>query len=309
MQSQKHHKENEYLNHLQAEPNNEIKSMIIKIRKFITKLGMLRNKSERNNIRKRLNEIDRKRPNRRQKRRLLDELTKIFNDLKFKKTHTKNVFDSSSYYGLKDLENTFGNLDDYHKPVLAKDSFDGNYQMYTCRGDKEKAMYRTEYLEKVKPYLITLIDDKKTFSHRIQLAIAINLIHLAKSDRITFYVKSKNIECHISDNSEDKLNQLIGSLLEYFEDNLLICRTVSSYVFQSVEELSTHFHKIDLRRASSYIPTPAWLEVKKATINPNNKKDNFCFAYAATIAIYHKEIDKNLDRISNKLIEYTEKLD
>ena len=98
MQSQKHHKENEYLNHLQAEPNNEIKSMIIKIRKFITKLGMLLNKTERNNIRKRLNQIDRERRNRRQKRRLLDELTKIFNDLKFKKTHTKNVFDSSSYY-------------------------------------------------------------------------------------------------------------------------------------------------------------------------------------------------------------------
>ena len=73
MRSQKHHKENEYLTHLQADPNNEIKSMIIKIKKFITKLGMLLNKSERNNIRKRLNEIDRGRPNRRQKRRLLDE--------------------------------------------------------------------------------------------------------------------------------------------------------------------------------------------------------------------------------------------
>ena len=57
--------------------------MIIKIRKFITKLGMLLNKSERNNIRKRLNEIDGERPNRRQKRRLLEQLTKIFNDLKF----------------------------------------------------------------------------------------------------------------------------------------------------------------------------------------------------------------------------------
>ena len=57
--------------------------MIIKIRKFITELGMLLNKSERNNIRKRLNEIDRERPNRRQKRRLLEQLTKIFNDLKF----------------------------------------------------------------------------------------------------------------------------------------------------------------------------------------------------------------------------------
>ena len=85
MRSQKHHKENGYLNHLQADPDNEIKSMIIKIKKFITKLVMLLNKSERNNIRKRLNEIDRETPNRRQKRRLLDELTKIFNDLKFKK--------------------------------------------------------------------------------------------------------------------------------------------------------------------------------------------------------------------------------
>ena len=85
MRSEKHHKENEYLNHLQADPDHEMKSMIIKMKKFITKLGMLLNKSDRNNIRKRLNEIDRERPNRRRKRRLLDDLTKIFNDLNFKK--------------------------------------------------------------------------------------------------------------------------------------------------------------------------------------------------------------------------------
>ena len=103
--------------------------MIIKIRKIITELGMLLNKSERNNIRKRLNEIAKERPNRNQKRRLLEELTKIFNDLKFKRSHTNSAFDSSSYYGLKDLEYTFGDLDDYYKPILAKESFDGNYQM------------------------------------------------------------------------------------------------------------------------------------------------------------------------------------
>ena len=189
--------------------------------------------------------------------------------------------------------------------MLAKESFDGNYQMYTCRGDKERTMYITEYLEKVKPYLIALIDEKKTPSHKIQIVIAINLIHLTKSDRITFYVKSKNIECHLSDNSEDILNQLIDSFLEYFHDKLMICRTDSSYAFESVEELSIRFHKIDLRRGSSYVPIPDWLEAKKATINPKNKNDNFCFAYAAAIAIYHK----NLNRISNKLIEYVEKLD
>ena len=189
--------------------------------------------------------------------------------------------------------------------MLAKESFDGNYQMYTCRGDKERTMYITEYLEKVKPYLIALIDEKKTPSHKLQIVIAINLIHLTKSDRIIFYVKSKNIECHLSDNSEDILNQLIDSFLEYFHDKLMICRTDSSYAFESVEGLSIRFHKIDLRRGSSYVPIPDWLEAKKATINPKNKNDNFCFAYAAAIAIYHK----NLNRISNKLIEYVEKLD
>ena len=82
----------------------------------------------------------------------------------------------------------------------------------------------------------------------------------------------------------------------------MVCRTDSSYVFESVEELRIRFHKIDLRRASSYIPTPAWLEAKKATINPKNEKDNFCFAYAATIAIYHKEIE--LIELAKILIEF-----
>ena len=152
MRTQKDHKETEYLNHLQAEPISDIKSMIIKIKKFITGLGMLLSKSERNIIRKRLNEIDRERPNTRQVKRLLDELTKIFNDLKFKKNHINNAFDSSSYYDLKDLEYTFGDLDDYYKPILAKESFNGNYQMFTCRGDKERNMSIKEYLEKIKPY-------------------------------------------------------------------------------------------------------------------------------------------------------------
>ena len=181
--------------------------------------------------------------------------------------------------------------------------------MYTCRGDKEKNMYITNYLEKIKLYLIALIDEKKIFNQKIQLDIAINLIHLTKSDRITFYVKSKNIECYISDNSEDVLNLLYDSLLKYFNDKLLICRTDSSYVLESVEGLSIHFHKIDLKRGSSYIPTPKWLETKQATINPKNMNDNFGFVYAATIAIYQKEIGDHPERISNKLLKHACKLD
>ena len=113
MRSQKYHKEKEYLSHLQSDPVNKINIMINKIKRFITELGMLLNKSEINIIRKRLNEISKKRPNRRQAKKLEEELTKIFNDLKFKRSHTNSAFDSSSYYGLNDLKYTFGDLDDY----------------------------------------------------------------------------------------------------------------------------------------------------------------------------------------------------
>ena len=57
-------------------------------------------------------------------------------------------------------------------------------------------------------------------------------------------------------------------------------------------EQSIHFHKIDLNRGSSYIPSPGWLKNKGATINPQNTKDNYCFMYALTIAFNHKEIQK-----------------
>ena len=181
--------------------------------------------------------------------------------------------------------------------------------MFTCRSNKERNMSIKEYLEKIKPYLIALIDEEKTTSHKIQLDIAINLVHLSKSDRITFYVKSKSIVCLPSDNSKDILNQVTNTLLKYFEEKLMICRTDSSYVFESIEGFSIHFYKIEFRRASSYIPTPYWIDVKKAVVNPKSKNDNFCFVYATTIAIYHKEIGKNPDRISSKLLEHAYKLD
>ena len=190
MRSQKHHKEAEYLSYLQADPINEIKSKTNEIRKLIIELGMMMNKSDRDVIKKRWEKIDKKRPNKRKIKRLLEELTKIFNDLQFKRKHINSAFDSSSYYGLKDLEYTFGDPDDYYKPILAKTSFDGNYQMHSCGGDKDRYMYITEYLDKNKPFLIALIDEKKnSSSQKMQLVRSINLTHLTKSNRISFYVK------------------------------------------------------------------------------------------------------------------------
>ena len=50
----------------------------------------------------------------------------------------------------------------------------------------------TEYLRKIKPYPIALIDEKKnSTSQEIQLDILVNLIHLTESDKITFFCKIK----------------------------------------------------------------------------------------------------------------------
>ena len=48
-------------------------------------------------------------------------------------------------------------------------------------------MYITEYLYTIRPYLVVLIDEKRSSNQKIQIDIAVNLIHFTKKDRITFY--------------------------------------------------------------------------------------------------------------------------
>ena len=123
--------------------------------------------------------------------------------------------------------------------------------MYSCRGDKDRIMSISQYLDTVKSYLLALIDEKKNLSsQKIQLVRAVNLIHLTKNDRITFYIKSKNIVTNSSDKTGEILYQLYDSLLKYFDNKLMICRTDSN-VYESIEGLDIHFHKIDFRRGSS----------------------------------------------------------
>ena len=76
-------------------------------------------------------------------------------------------------------------------------------------------------------------------------------------------------------------------------------------MYESVEECNIHFHKIDLRRGSSFIDASDWLKNKKATINPQNVNDVYCFMYAVTIALFNKKFGKNPGRISQNLRLHT----
>ena len=72
----------------------------------------------------------------------------------------------------------------------------------------------------------------------------------------TFYVKSKNREMRSGGNTDDILIKLLESFLENYEREENILRNGSDYVFDGVDSTLVYFHTIELRRGSSYIPSP-----------------------------------------------------
>ena len=84
------------------------------------------------------------------------ELSKLIENLR---NRNKYKYLDTYYDGLNDIGNLFGITDDYYKPILSQQSFDDNYQRYTCRGDKNKKLSFNEYMDIVKPYIITLLNN------------------------------------------------------------------------------------------------------------------------------------------------------
>ena len=72
----------------------------------------------------------------------------------------------------------------------------------------------------------------------------------------------------------------------------------SSYIFECIDLLEYHLHKISLNRGSSYIDSPIWIKNKKVTKNPKNPKNNNCFQYAITAALNYRNIGHHSERIS-----------
>ena len=214
----------------------------------------------------------------------------------------------NNYVNIQDIEYMFDDLDDHYKPILVQGLFNNNYQRYYCRGDPTRQLSINNYLDKIIPYVKILIDEDKISEQKIQFDIGINLIHITDKQRITHFSISDNIKCFPSNNVDHILNKLLISLYEKYQEDIKLCHTSSSFIYESVEELNIHFNKVDLQRGASYIPTPNWIKNKKATINPKNTQNTNCFMYAITIALYHKQQRTNPERISPKLIEHTNNL-
>ena len=110
---------------------------------MLSRLGNIVPKNDRMEIKKELYEIEKKENlSDKKKEENYDYLVNLTNTLNNKEKYQYHDRDDLDYYGIKDTENLFGDVDednddDYYKPILVKNSFENNYKYYESRGDKD----------------------------------------------------------------------------------------------------------------------------------------------------------------------------
>ena len=218
-------------------------------------------------------------------------LKKLNNDLK-----KLNKYQDNITYGLDYLFNE----EDYYKPTEPKSAFDGNYVLCESRGDKDGNLALYEYFDKIKPYLKDMIDYYKSKGEwKIQITMRIIFIFfIDKNETQVMNTKSDNVEIMNGTDTSDAINKLINSFVKRYQEGLETKMKKSSYIFERIDLLEYHLHKISLNRGSSYIEFPEWLHNKGVTINPKSTKDNNCFQYAITATLSYQNIGGHPERIS-----------
>ena len=246
------------------------------IRMILSRSGNMLTSNDRKKIKKELYEIEHKEnlseAEKEENYEYLRKLVRILNNKEKYKYRNHNDLD---YHGIRDIESLVDdvNNNDYYKPTLVKSSFNENYKYYKSRGDKDKKLSVMQYLHKIIPYLRDIINDRKTNSNnsnewKIQLNMPVNFISSNDTAEIrTIFVWSNNEEIRLGNETDDIIKGLINSFLNNYQKEEIILRNGSNFVFESIDLLSYHIHKISLKKGNSYIKSPEWLKSKRATIN------------------------------------------
>ena len=91
-----------------------------------------------------------------------------------------------------------------------------------------------------------------------------------KNQTQVMHTKSDTIEIMNGPDTSDAINKLINSFMKRYQEGLEIEMKGRSYIFERIDLLQYHLHKISLNRGSSYIESPEWLHNKGVTINTKN---------------------------------------
>ena len=277
---------------------NENYVRIKKIREEIKKLQHKFSRQELKEIKRNLYETENKkgRPESKKTKKYLNKLEE-----RIYKLNKYYDYDDVKYRGIRDIKDLFdlSISEDYYKPIIVNSCFNNNYIQYESKGDKILTI--EEYLSLIESYLVDMINDHKNQGEwKIQLSAEINFISSKPDSDETriMHTKSDNIEIMIGSDTDEVIEDLFKSLLQRYQENLGKKMRGSEFVFDGVNLLYYDFNEISLNRGGSYIKSPDWIENKKATINPQNKKDDKFFQYDLTVALNYEKIKHDRQRIS-----------
>ena len=265
--------------------------------------------NDRKKIRKKLYEIEKKENlSDKEKEKIYDDLLELVKALDQKEEYKDHDRDDLDYYGIRDIENLFDNVndndDDYYKPILVEGSFNNNYKYYESRGDNDKKLSVKQYLYKIIPYLSDLINDHKTNENssnewRIQINMHVNFVSSNDTrETSAIFVWSDNEEIRLGNETDDIVKGLLNSFLNNYQKEEIILRNGRGFVFESIDLLSYHIHKTSLKRGKLCMKSPEWVVNKRTTINPKNIGNKF-FQYSITVALHHQDIKNHPERITN----------
>ena len=103
---------------------------------IFSRLGNIVTNTDRRKIKEELHEtVKKKNLSDNEKEEIYNHLVKLVKTLNKKEKCQHYDRDDLDYYGINNIENLFGNVDDddYYKPILIKSSFKDNYKYYESR--------------------------------------------------------------------------------------------------------------------------------------------------------------------------------
>ena len=182
LRSEKSLYKDNYEKYISNNTTDELRSRINIIRMLLARLGDIITKKDRDKIRKKLHKIENKQKlTKTQKEKYLNYLIELVNFLDKKEKYIHKDYDDKNYTGIRNIENLFISTDDYYEPVLVKSSFNGNYEYYEIRGDKDKKLSARQYLHMILPELSKLINKRKNNNsneQKVKLSMGINFINI-----------------------------------------------------------------------------------------------------------------------------------
>ena len=161
------------------------------------------------------------------------------------------------------------------------------------------------YLIDVTHTATRLIESNLNKGTKVKVALHCEMIRVdpeTKEDVYTTCYFNSNLKTIIQKDTVTGEYRVMSN--EILENVANFQRRGSGWIFRKVLSMYIHLNKYEPLSGSSYIPLPKVLQSKGAIINVLNKKDNECFKWAVTSALYPAE--KHPER-QTKYIENSEK--